>query len=114
MTTDKQRIIGPGKTPAAHGRVCALCGGQREATTVEHVPARSLFPTPRPNDLITVPACASCNNGSQPDDDYFRNSLALIAEPTPSAALDRIRPAVTRSFARPQEPGLRSHFRQPA
>lgn len=90
-------------------RFCALCG-VRPATTVEHIPAKSLFAQPRPNDLITVPACAPCNNGSQTDDDYFRKTLALIAEPEPSIALERIRPAVTRGFGRVQERGLRAHF----
>ena len=89
--------------------ICALCGIQ-PATTDEHIPAKSLFDQPRPNDLITVPACGPCNYGTQPDDDYFRDSLALIAERTPSAALERIRPKVTRSFARPQQQGLRAHF----
>jgi len=90
-------------------RLCALCG-VRPATTNEHVPSKSLFKSPRPNDLITVPACSPCNSGTQPDDDYFRKTLALIDEPTPSDALELIRPAVTRSFQRPREQGLRAHF----
>lgn len=89
--------------------ICALCG-IRPATTAEHVPAKSLFAKPRPNDLITVPACALCNQGSQANDDYFRKTLALIAEPEPCIALERIRPAVTRGFTRVQEGGLRAHF----
>jgi len=88
---------------------CALCG-EREATAREHVPARSLFPDPRPDDLITVPSCAPCNLGSQKDDDYFRDSIALIDEPSRSAELERVRRTVTRALARPQERGLRSHF----
>jgi hypothetical protein len=56
------------------------------------VPAQQLWDPPRPNDLITVPACGPCNNGTQQDDDYFRATLALVAEPTPSEALESIRP----------------------
>jgi hypothetical protein len=82
----------------------------RPATTREHVPALQLWNPPRPDDLITVPACGPCNNGTQADDDYFRASLALIAEPEPSPALESIRPAVTRAFARPQAAGLHAHF----
>jgi hypothetical protein len=91
--------------------LCALCG-IRPATTVEHVPARSLFPAPRPSDLITVPACAPCNNGSQPNDDYFRDTIALIVETDPSAALEQVRKTVERALQRPQEIRLRKHFHE--
>jgi hypothetical protein len=90
-------------------QVCALCG-IRPATTAEHVPAKSLFAKPRPIDLITVPACGPCNNGTQKNDDYFQRTLALIKEPEPSLALERIRPAVTRAFEKPAAQGLRAHF----
>ena len=90
-------------------QICALCG-IRPATTREHVPAQQLWDPPRPNDLITVPACGPCNNGTQQDDDYFRATLALVAERTPSEALESIRPTVRRSFARPQAAGLAAHF----
>jgi len=59
-----------------------------------------------------VPACEPCNLGTQQDDDYFRATLALVAEPTPSAALERIRPTVTRGLARPQAAGFRAHFEE--
>jgi len=88
---------------------CALCG-IRPASTREHVPSKSLFPQPRPEDLITVPACADCNQGTQKSDEYFRKTLALIVEPEPSAALEQIRPTVTRAFARPEEAGLFREF----
>jgi len=51
--------------------LCYLCGGAN-ATTKEHIPPRAFFPKPRPNNLITVLSCASCNNGFSQDDDYFR------------------------------------------
>lgn len=92
-------------------QICALCG-VHPATSAEHVPAKQLWEPPRPSDLITVPACEHCNQGTQPDDDYFRSTLALVAEQTPSATLEKIRPNVTRAFARPQGAGLRSHFEQ--
>jgi hypothetical protein len=90
-------------------QTCALCGF-RPATTREHVPSKSLFPQPRPDDLITVPACASCNQGTQKEDEYFRKTLALIVEQEPSAALEKIRPTVTRAFARPEEALLLKEF----
>jgi hypothetical protein len=91
-----------------HPEICALCG-ERPATTREHVPARSLFPTPRPH-LITVPACAPCNNGTGPDDEYFLDTLALIDEERPSAALEQVRERVRRGLAHPRAEGLWKHF----
>jgi hypothetical protein len=44
------------------------------ATQLDHVPPRNLFPKPRPR-LITVPSCATHNQGSSEDDEYFRLSL---------------------------------------
>lgn len=51
--------------------LCALCG-IRSATTRNHVPGKWVFPQPRPNDLITVPACSACNNGLSKDEEFFR------------------------------------------
>jgi hypothetical protein len=50
-------------------RNCAYCGAP--ATTRDHIPPFKLFPTPRPSDLITVPACDLCNNTASVDDEYF-------------------------------------------
>lgn len=55
---------------------CSICG-VRSATTRDHVPPKNLFPKPRPQDLITVPACAHCNNGSSVEDEDFRTYLSL-------------------------------------
>jgi hypothetical protein len=58
---------------------CVLCG-VNAATTREHVPPESFFERPYPDNLITVPACASCNQGSHLDDDYllaFRPGRAM-------------------------------------
>lgn len=48
---------------------CTCCSGI--AVTREHVPPNALFAPPRPNALITVPCCASCNTGAHLDDQYF-------------------------------------------
>jgi len=55
---------------------CAICG-IRLANTKDHVPPKNLFPKPRPQNLITVPACYSCNNGSSVEDEDFRTYLSL-------------------------------------
>jgi hypothetical protein len=56
-------------------QVCIYCQANPKETN-DHVPPKGLFREPRPSNLITVPACLSCNNGFSGDDDYFLN-LAL-------------------------------------
>lgn len=55
---------------------CVICG-ERAAVTRDHVPPKNLFPKPRPNDLVTVPACSECNNGSSVEDEDFRTYLSF-------------------------------------
>jgi hypothetical protein len=52
-------------------RSCVYCGSTKQLTR-EHVFPKNLFPPPRPKDLITVPACESCNKSYDQDDEYFR------------------------------------------
>ncbi|HEV7998056.1 MAG TPA: hypothetical protein VGP52_17555 [Stellaceae bacterium] len=56
---------------------CAYC--DQPATTRDHVPPGNLFTPPRPNNLITVPACDGCNHGASDDDEVFRNELSIMA-----------------------------------
>ncbi len=56
--------------------ICVLCG-KNEATTKEHIPPKGIFLKPLPNNLITVPACNSCNNNSSEDDELFKMLLAI-------------------------------------
>jgi hypothetical protein len=60
-----------------HGRVCAYCNSA--ASTRDHIPPRSLFTPPLPRNLITVPACAACNQGFSNDDEVFRNEFSILA-----------------------------------
>ena len=62
--------------PISERQLCSICGAA-EATTSDHIPPRNLFPKPRPNDLITVPACHCCNNGGSKHDEEFRVFLSL-------------------------------------
>src|SRR5262249_15870148 len=67
------------KTP----KTCVFCGGI--ATTDDHVPAKNLFIPPRPQ-LITVPACETCNASISPMEDQFRPFFsAKIGHETPEA-----------------------------
>jgi len=63
---------------------CCYCG--QPATTRDHVPTRKLFPQPRPSDLITVPACATCNNASSKDEEYFIHVVLSHVEADSHAA----------------------------
>jgi hypothetical protein len=56
---------------------CAYCGNP--ATTVDHIPPECLYTPPRPSNLVTVPACSSCNNGASDDDEVFRNEFSIMA-----------------------------------
>lgn len=55
---------------------CAICGDQTECTR-DHIPPRSIFLPPRPDNLVTVPACRDCNNGSSKYDERFKMYLAM-------------------------------------
>lgn len=55
---------------------CAICGNFN-ATTAEHLPPKSIYPKPRPNNLITVPACMKCNHNASKDDEEFAVYLSM-------------------------------------
>ena len=54
---------------------CVFCS--KVATTREHVPPTYIYQSPKPKDLITVPACKPCNSESSLDDEYFRWMVSL-------------------------------------
>ncbi len=57
--------------------VCVYCG-QVGPLTRDHVPPEAFFASsPRPTDLITVPACSLCNSTASKDDEYARLVLAM-------------------------------------
>ncbi len=56
---------------------CTFCG-LKGYVTDDHVPPRCLFSRPRPNNLVTVPACKDCNTRkSSKDDEYFRLTFGM-------------------------------------
>jgi hypothetical protein len=66
-------------------RRCAYCGGD-EATTVDHVIPRALYPESKRTSKIqriTVPACQGCNRSWVDDEPHFRNILLIAGESTP-------------------------------
>jgi len=56
--------------------VCVICR-LHEATTKDHVPPKGIFCTPRPANLIRVPACHRCNHGASRSDERVRVYLGL-------------------------------------
>ncbi len=90
---------------------CVLCA-VAPGTTVEHIPAKLFFDRPLPDNLITVPACAACNHGSQQDDEYLRAWMMLLRGHTPSQGIDNVRTRTVRQLNRPDRPGLRIGFQQ--
>jgi hypothetical protein len=60
------------------GILCAICA-EKDAVSMDHVPPQSIFPKPRPEDLITVPACSECNAGGSMTDEEFKVHLSLLA-----------------------------------
>jgi hypothetical protein len=84
---------------------CVLCG-INPATSREHVPPESFFESPYPLNLITVPSCSHCNQGSHLDDDYFLAFLVSRDHPGTPSILESVRDRVYRGLRRPDRPGL--------
>jgi hypothetical protein len=53
-----------------------------------------------PDNLITVRACAACNNGSQLEDEYLRAFLMSLRDSTPSNAIENVRVRTMRQLER--------------
>lgn len=53
---------------------CYLCGS-RNNLTKDHLFPRSLFPDPKPKNLITLDCCRKCQDNYMADEEYFRNML---------------------------------------
>lgn len=66
------------------GQRCYLCN-KNIADTKDHVPPKTLFPDPKPSNLIPgLPCCEECNQSYSLDEEYFRESLTLTAKPSPA------------------------------
>lgn len=80
---------------------CVYCG-LAPGTTRDHIPPKSLFPKPRP-DLITVPCCETCRGNQSPDDEYFKNVIAMRHDVGDHPAAKQIIESVLRSYAKPRK-----------
>lgn len=77
---------------------------------MDHIPPKSLFPRPLPNDLITVPACAKCNGEASKDDEYFRLALQVREGIAEHPDVMKSRPTLIRSLEKPEAKGMRNSF----
>lgn len=92
-----------------HDEACVYCGSA-ENITREHVPPKMLFPKPRPSDLITVPACQSCNASFKNDQEYFWTRVGLEERAGAHPAARSLNDKIFRTFDRPEATGFRRQF----
>lgn len=89
---------------------CAYCG-KRRAVSVDHVPPKNLFPRPRPDNLITVPACRQCHSDAcSQDDQYFCLTLTVSEQTGDHPGAREVRENALRSLSRPEATGFRRSF----
>lgn len=81
---------------------CVYCGTIGKITT-DHIPPRSLFPTPRPSNLIAVPSCLPCNRGASLDDEYFKLVVLLKEDAYDHPAVQQLLPSAYRSLTKPKK-----------
>ena len=80
---------------------CIYCGAD-EDLTVDHVPPKLLLMRPYPPNLITVPACRTCNQSFQKNDEYLRATLSPDLRVTRNLAAQSNLDAVWRSLRKPE------------
>lgn len=67
---------------------------------MDHVVASSFFRKPYPENLVTVPACSTCNRRKAKDDTFLRDALTSDIDANPSEAASTVFEAVRRSSLR--------------
>ena len=88
---------------------CVYCGSLKDITT-DHIPPKNLFPSPRPNNLITVPSCKECNQKASKDDEYLRLVLSMRQETSGHPEILKNNEKLRRSLQRPEQKGFRVSF----
>ncbi len=86
---------------------CFLCGEQ--ATTRDHVPPRGFFHKV-PSNIITIPACHTCNSSFAKDEEYFRTMVAVECYDRSSAAREVWQGQIIRALWRKGFEGLRKRL----
>lgn len=88
---------------------CIYCGVLGKVTD-DHVPPKTIFAQPRPNNLITVPACRKCNESFSKDDEYFRLKLGTNDAARGNSDINRNLPGIMKSLQRREAKGLAQAF----
>ena len=87
---------------------CYLCGSplmrETEAVDDDHVPPKQVCPkdfrkTHNTNNLLTLTVHHTCNKAYQNDEDYFVNSVGILAQGSQTG--DRLRKDLVRQYERP-------------
>lgn len=92
---------------------CVYCHSPEDLSR-DHIPPRSLFPKPRPTNLLTVPCCRSCHEKLTEKDEYFRNFLIFSPQCRGHDAARQLLKSGLRSLQDPNAGELSSpllHFR---
>lgn len=79
---------------------CIYCGSS-DRLTVDHIPPKLFLGRPYPENLITVPACLTCNQSFQKDDEYTRTVALLDVRASDNRDAQTKTAANTRSLQRP-------------
>lgn len=92
---------------------CIYCGTDNDLT-VDHVPPKLLLARPYRPSLITVPACRTCNQSFQKDDEYTRTMLCIDVRASKNTVAQSNLPAVLRSLQRPTAKGFAEYLTKQA
>jgi hypothetical protein len=86
--------------------ICCFCGGQTPATTIDHQPAKIVFPNKHRPEGLEFPACSVCNPQTAADEALLAFICRFAGSSRPQAARDfnRLRDIV--STIRHRFPGL--------
>ena len=79
---------------------CYLCGkplARKVDRTRDHVPPECIFPSEKPDNLLTLPCCRECNSKYGKLDERMRNYIAILAATASGDAGDKARREVLRS-----------------
>ncbi len=79
---------------------CVYCHSSEDVSR-DHIPPRSLFPKPRPSNLITVPCCRNCHEKLTEKDEYFRNFLIFSPQCRGHVAARQLQKSGLRSLQDP-------------
>lgn len=77
---------------------CVYC--PNPADTNDHAPPKALLRRPLPSNLITLPACRSCNSGFSFDEQVVRTIVTLSGSRPESVAARAVGGQVSRAFDR--------------